>query len=99
MKAMQTLVDGMEVARIPLERHENEEHLETVLRLESLLKRYSITSIGVTNPAIPRKITDAKAETDLFEEMVPAIKALWADAGIQQTLRTCSQLNIQDSAS
>lgn len=98
MKAMQTLVNGMEAAHIPLEKHENEQHLETVLRLESLLKRYSITSIGFTNPAIPRKITDAKAETDLFEEMVPAIGALWADAGIQKTYRTCSQLNIQDSA-
>ncbi|KAG0068556.1 guanine nucleotide-binding protein subunit alpha, partial [Podila epicladia] len=98
MKAIQALAEGLEQAHIPLEHPENEVHLETVLRLEATLKRYSITSIGFTNPAIPRKITDAKAETDMFVEMVPAIKALWADAGIQQTYRTCTQIAIQDSA-
>ncbi|KAG0363513.1 guanine nucleotide-binding protein subunit alpha [Podila minutissima] len=98
MKAILALAEGLEQAHIPLEHPENEEHLETVLRLEATLKRYSITSIGFTNPAIPRKITDAKAETDMFVEMVPAIKALWADAGIQQTYRTCTQIAIQDSA-
>ncbi|KAF9314902.1 guanine nucleotide-binding protein subunit alpha [Podila horticola] len=98
MKAIQALAEGLEQAHIPLEHPENEVHLETVLRLEATLKRYSITSIGFTNPAIPRKITDAKAETDMFVEMVPAIKALWADAGIQQTYKTCTQIAIQDSA-
>ncbi|KAF9337795.1 guanine nucleotide-binding protein subunit alpha [Podila minutissima] len=98
MKAILALAEGLEQAHIPLEYPKNEEHLETVLRLEATLKRYSITSIGFTNPAIPRKITDAKAETDMFVEMVPAIKALWADAGIQQTYRTCTQIAIQDSA-
>ncbi|KAG0025029.1 guanine nucleotide-binding protein subunit alpha [Podila clonocystis] len=98
MKAIQALAEGLELAHIPLEHSENEVHLETVLRLEATLKRYSITSVGFTNPAIPRKITDAKAETDMFVEMVPAIKALWADAGIQQTYKTCTQIAIQDSA-
>jgi hypothetical protein len=98
MKAIQALAEGLEQAHIPLEHSENEVHLEMVLRLEATLKRYSITSIGFTNPAIPRKITDAKAEMDMFVEMVPAIKALWADAGIQQTYKTCTQISIQDSA-
>ncbi|KAF9990098.1 guanine nucleotide-binding protein subunit alpha [Mortierella antarctica] len=98
MKAIQALSYGLQRANIPLEHAENIAHLETVMRLETTLKRYSITSIGFTNPAIPRKITDAKAETDMFLEMVPAIKALWADGGIQETFRTGSNLNLQDSA-
>ncbi|KAF9217186.1 guanine nucleotide-binding protein subunit alpha [Podila verticillata] len=98
MKAIQALAEGLEQAHIPLEHSENEVHLETVLRLEATLKRYSITSIGFDNPAVPRKITDAKAETDMFVELVPAIKALWADDGIQQTYKTCTQISIQDSA-
>ncbi|KAF9089629.1 guanine nucleotide-binding protein subunit alpha, partial [Mortierella sp. AM989] len=98
MKAIQALCYGLQRANIPLEHAENIAHLETVMRLEATLKRYSITSIGFTNPAIPRKITDAKAETDMFLDMVPAIKALWADGGIQETYRTVTNLNIQDSA-
>ncbi|KAF9580340.1 guanine nucleotide-binding protein subunit alpha [Lunasporangiospora selenospora] len=98
MRAIQTLCYGLEEADIPLEHPENEVHLETIGRLETTLKRFSVTSVGFANPAIPRKITDAKAETDLFAEMAPAIKALWADSGIQHTFKTCTQLNIQDSA-
>ncbi|KAF9189573.1 guanine nucleotide-binding protein subunit alpha [Haplosporangium sp. Z 767] len=98
MKAIQALSYGLQKANIPLENAGNIAHLETVMRLETTLKRYSITSIGFTNPAIPRKITDAKAETDMFLEMVPAIKALWADGGIQETFNTVSNLNLQDSA-
>ncbi|KAF9405047.1 guanine nucleotide-binding protein subunit alpha, partial [Podila epigama] len=98
MKAIQALVTGLEQAHISLEHPENEVHLETVMRLSATLKRYSITSNEFTNPAIPRKITDAKAETDMFIEMVPAIKALWADGGIQQTFNTYTHLSIQDSA-
>ncbi|KAF9177608.1 guanine nucleotide-binding protein subunit alpha [Haplosporangium sp. Z 767] len=98
MKAIQTLAEGLEEADISLEHIENTAHLETIMRLDATLKRFSITSIGFTNPAIPRKITDAKAETDMFTEMVPAIKALWADAGIQTIFNTCTQLCIQDSA-
>lgn len=98
MKAIQALSYGLQRSNIPLEHAENIAHLETVMRLETTLKRYSITSIGFTNPAIPRKITDAKAETDMFVDLVPAIKALWADAGIQQTYKTCTQISIQDSA-
>ncbi|KAF8911814.1 hypothetical protein BGZ58_005829, partial [Dissophora ornata] len=98
MKAIQALSYGLQRANIPLQHAENIVHLETVMRLEATLKRYSITSIGFTNPAIPRKITDAKAETDMFLEMVPAIKALWADSGIQETYRTESNLSLQDSA-
>ncbi|KAI7823776.1 guanine nucleotide binding protein, alpha subunit [Gamsiella multidivaricata] len=98
MKAIQALSYGLQRTNIPLEHAENIAHLETVMRLETTLKRYSITSIGFTNPAIPRKITDAKAETDMFLEMVPAIKALWADGGIQETYRTVTNLNLQDSA-
>ncbi|KAF9997911.1 guanine nucleotide-binding protein subunit alpha [Entomortierella chlamydospora] len=98
MKAIQSLCYGLQRANIPLEHAENIAHLETVMRLEATLKRYSITSIGFTNPAIPRKITDAKAETDMFLDMVPAIRALWADGGIQETFRTGANLNLQDSA-
>ncbi|KAF9577653.1 guanine nucleotide-binding protein subunit alpha, partial [Lunasporangiospora selenospora] len=98
MKAIQALCYGLQRANVPLENTEHIAHLETVMRLESTLKRYSITSIGFTNPAIPRKITDAKAETDMFLEMVPAIKALWSDAGIQETYRVGQNLNLQDSA-
>ncbi|KAG0286982.1 guanine nucleotide-binding protein subunit alpha, partial [Dissophora globulifera] len=98
MKAIQSLSYGLQRANIPLEHPQNIMHLETVMRLETTLKRYSITSIGFTNPAIPRKITDAKAETDLFLEMVPAIKALWADGSIQEMYRTGTNLNLQDSA-
>ncbi|KAF9421952.1 hypothetical protein BGZ76_003909, partial [Entomortierella beljakovae] len=98
MKAIQALCYGLQRANIPLQHAENIAHLETVMRLEATLKRYSITSIGFTNPAIPRKITDAKAETDMFLEMVPAITSLWADGGIQETYRTVLNLNIQDSA-
>ncbi|KAG0249923.1 guanine nucleotide-binding protein subunit alpha [Mortierella polycephala] len=98
MKAIQTLAEALEEADISLEHPENTAHLETIMRLDATLKRFSITSIGFTNPAIPRKITDAKAETDMFTEMVPAIKALWADAGIQTIFKTCTQLCIQDSA-
>ncbi|KAK3815977.1 MAG: guanine nucleotide-binding protein alpha-1 subunit [Linnemannia gamsii] len=98
MKAIQGLVEGMEQAHIPLGNPENEPHVETVRRLETTLKRYSITTVGLPNPAIPRKITDAKAETDMFSDMVPAIKSLWADPGIQRTFDTCTQLGIQDSA-
>ncbi|KAF8950556.1 guanine nucleotide-binding protein subunit alpha, partial [Entomortierella lignicola] len=99
MKGIQALCYGLQRANIPLEHAENIAHLETVMRLEATLKRYSITSIGFTNPAIPRKITDAKAETDMFLDMVPAIKALWADGGIQETFRSGTNLNLQDSAS
>ncbi|KAF9344693.1 guanine nucleotide-binding protein subunit alpha, partial [Mortierella sp. AD094] len=98
MKAIQALCYGLQRANIPLEHASNIAHLETVMRLEATLKRYSITSIGFTNPAIPRKITDAKAETDMFLDMVPAIRALWADGGIKETYRTGSNLNLQDSA-
>ncbi|KAF9123978.1 guanine nucleotide-binding protein subunit alpha, partial [Linnemannia schmuckeri] len=98
MRAMQGLVEGMEQANIPLGNPENAVHVETVRRLETTLKRYSITTVGVPNPAIPRKITDAKAETDMFADMVPAIKSLWVDPGIQRTFDTCTQLSIQDSA-
>ncbi|KAG0257931.1 guanine nucleotide-binding protein subunit alpha [Mortierella polycephala] len=98
MKAIQALSYGLQKANIPLEHAGNIAHLETVMRLETTLKRYSITSIGFTNPAIPRKITDAKAETDMFLEMVPAIRALWADGGIKETFNTGSNLNLQDSA-
>ncbi|GJJ75581.1 hypothetical protein EMPS_07939 [Entomortierella parvispora] len=98
MKAIQALSYGLQRSNIPLEHPENIAHLETVMRLETTLKRYSITSLGFTNPAIPRKITDAKAETDMFLEMVPAIKALWNDEGIKQTFRTGGSLNLQDSA-
>ncbi|KAG0051976.1 guanine nucleotide-binding protein subunit alpha [Gryganskiella cystojenkinii] len=98
MKAIQALSYGLQRSNIPLEHAENIAHLETVMRLETTLKRYSITSIGFTNPAIPRKITDAKAETDMFLEMVPAIKALWDDAGIKETFQTGGSLCLQDSA-
>ncbi|KAF9143476.1 guanine nucleotide-binding protein subunit alpha [Mortierella sp. GBA39] len=98
MKAIQALSYGLQKCNIPLEKSENIVHLETVMRLETTLKRYSITSIGFTNPAIPRKITDAKAETDMFLDMVPAIKALWADDGIQECYRVGSNINLQDSA-
>ncbi|KAG0209141.1 guanine nucleotide-binding protein subunit alpha [Mortierella sp. GBA30] len=98
MKAIQALVQGLEEANVPLEDPANIPHLEMVSHLESTLKRYSITSIGFTNPAIPRKITDAKAETDMFAGMAPAIKALWADGGVQKIYHTYTQLNIQDSA-
>ncbi|KAG0228674.1 guanine nucleotide-binding protein subunit alpha [Actinomortierella wolfii] len=98
MKAIQTLCNGLRQSGLSLEKSENEIHLETVSRLETTLRRYSITSIGLTNPAIPRKITDAKAETDMFYEMVPAIKALWADASIQTIFQNASKLNLQDSA-
>lgn len=98
MKAMQALVEGMEQANIQLGNPQNAVHVETVRRLETTLKRYSITTVGVPNPAIPRKITDAKAETDMFADMVPAIKSLWADPGIQKTFDTCTQISIQDSA-
>ncbi|KAG0022551.1 guanine nucleotide-binding protein subunit alpha, partial [Podila clonocystis] len=98
MKAIQALSYGLQRSNIPLEHPENIAHLETVMRLETTLKRYSITSIGFTNPAIPRKITDAKAETDMFLEMVPAIKALWADGGIRETYRRGGNFNLQDSA-
>ncbi|KAF9089159.1 guanine nucleotide-binding protein subunit alpha [Mortierella sp. AD031] len=98
MRAIQGLVEGMEQANIPLGNPENAEHVETVRRLETTLKRYSITTVGIPNPAIPRKITDAKAETDMFADMVPAIKSLWHDSGIQTTFNTCTQLSIQDSA-
>ncbi|KAG0369024.1 guanine nucleotide-binding protein subunit alpha [Gamsiella multidivaricata] len=98
MRAIQAIVVGLKLANIELEKPENVDHLEVLSRLEPTLKRYSISELGYTNPAIPRKITDAKAETDMFAEMVPAIKALWSDAGIQTTFTTCTQLNIQDSA-
>ncbi|KAG0276477.1 guanine nucleotide-binding protein subunit alpha [Linnemannia exigua] len=98
MKAIQALSYGLQKCNIPLEKPENIVHLETVMRLETTLKRYSITSIGFTNPAIPRKITDAKAETDMFLDMVPAIKALWADTGIQECYRVGTNINLQDSA-
>lgn len=98
MKAIQALSYGLQKCNIPLEKSENIVHLETVMRLETTLKRYSITSIGFTNPAIPRKITDAKAETDMFLDMVPAIKALWADDGIQECYRVGTNINLQDSA-
>ncbi|KAF9923301.1 guanine nucleotide-binding protein subunit alpha, partial [Linnemannia zychae] len=98
MKAIQALAYGLQKCNIPLEKPENIVHLETVMRLETTLKRYSITSIGFTNPAIPRKITDAKAETDMFLDMVPAIKALWADEGIQQCFRVGNNISLQDSA-
>ncbi|KAF9969791.1 guanine nucleotide-binding protein subunit alpha, partial [Actinomortierella ambigua] len=98
MKAIQTLCNGLRQSGLSLERPENEAHLETVSRLETTLRRYSITSIGLANPAIPRKITDAKAETDMFYEMVPAINALWADRSIQAIFQNASKLNLQDSA-
>ncbi|KAF9096048.1 guanine nucleotide-binding protein subunit alpha [Mortierella sp. GBA35] len=98
MKAIQALSYGLQKCNIPLKKAENIVHLETVMRLETTLKRYSITSIGFTNPAIPRKITDAKAETDMFLDMVPAIKALWADDGIQETYRVGTNIGVQDSA-
>lgn len=100
MKAIQALIEGLEETNIPLEDPANIPHLDMVVdHLESALKKYSVTSIhGFTNPAIPRKITDAKAETDMFAEMAPAIKALWADGSIQKIFHTCTQLNIQDSA-
>lgn len=98
MKAIQGLVDGLQRSNIALENPENVEHLEFMARLEPTLKRYSIASVGQPNPGIARKITDAKAETDMFLEMVPAIKALWADGGIQKTYNTSTQINIQDSA-
>ncbi|KAI1307368.1 guanine nucleotide-binding protein subunit alpha [Mortierella claussenii] len=98
MKAMQALVEALQEYNIPLGDIENLEHLETMARLEPTLKRYSITSVEHSNPAIPRKITDAKAETDMFLEMVLSIKALWADSGIQKTYQTATQINIQDSA-
>ncbi|KAF8923771.1 guanine nucleotide-binding protein subunit alpha, partial [Dissophora ornata] len=98
MKAIQGLVEGLQRSNIPLENLGNLEHLEFMTRLEPTLKRYSVSSIGPTNPAIARKITDAKAETDMFMEMVPAIKALWADGGIQTIYSTSTEINIQDSA-
>ncbi|KAG0304228.1 guanine nucleotide-binding protein subunit alpha [Dissophora globulifera] len=98
MKAIQALVEGLQRTNTPLQRAENLEHLEVMSRLEPTLKRYSITSIGAINPAVARKITDAKAETDMFLEMVPAIKALWEDAGIQAVYNTATQINVQDSA-
>ncbi|KAF9943333.1 guanine nucleotide-binding protein subunit alpha [Mortierella alpina] len=100
MKAIQALIEGLEETNIPLEDPANIPHLDMVAdHIESALKKYSVTSIhGFTNPAIPRKITDAKAETDMFAEMAPAIKALWADGSIQKIFHTCTQLKIQDSA-
>ncbi|KAF9912213.1 guanine nucleotide-binding protein subunit alpha [Lobosporangium transversale] len=98
MKAMQALVDGLQQHSIPLGDPQNAEHLAIMSRLEPTVKRYSISSIAYSNPAVPRKITDAKAETDMFLELVPSIKALWADSGIQHTYYNITQLNIQDSA-
>ncbi|KAG0000016.1 guanine nucleotide-binding protein subunit alpha [Modicella reniformis] len=97
MKAIQALVEGLYDANIPLEK-ENQEHLKVLSQLEPTLNRYSISAMAQANPAIPRKITDAKAESDMFLVMVPAIKALWADTGIQQTFNTITHLHIQDSA-
>ncbi|KAF9343910.1 guanine nucleotide-binding protein subunit alpha, partial [Mortierella sp. AD094] len=98
MKAMQGLLEGMQRSRIPLANPDNLEHLEILSELEPALKRYSISSIDHINLAIDRKITEAKAETDMFLELVPSIKALWEDAGIQTTYNKVLQLNIQDSA-
>ncbi|KAF9101555.1 guanine nucleotide-binding protein subunit alpha [Mortierella sp. AM989] len=98
MKAMQGLIEAMQCSNIPLADPNNLEHLETLSELDLILKKYTISSVGISNPAIPRKITDAKAETDMFLELVPSIKALWADAGIQTTYNESIQLNIQDSA-
>ncbi|KAK3825517.1 MAG: G-protein alpha subunit Cga2 [Benniella sp.] len=39
-----------------------------------------------------------EAESDMFTDVVPVIKALWADAGIQTTFQTITHLHIQDSA-
>ncbi|KAF9425659.1 guanine nucleotide-binding protein subunit alpha [Entomortierella beljakovae] len=99
MKAMQGLVEGLHATNTPLGNPENEEHVEILSELESTLKRYSISAVNQINPAIPRKITEAKAESDMFLELVPSIKALWADSGIQSTYNKGGiLLNIQDSA-
>lgn len=91
-------MDGLRDANIPLEKSENIEHLEILSDMEPTLKRYSISASTNTRLEIARKITEAKAEADMFLEMVPAIKALWADAGIQKTFHTMTHLHIQDSA-
>ncbi|KAF9159776.1 guanine nucleotide-binding protein subunit alpha [Mortierella sp. AD010] len=98
MKAMHGLLEGMHRAKIPLANPDNLEHLEILSELEPALKTFSISSADHTKLAIDRKITDAKAETDMFLELVPSIKALWEDAGIQTTYNKVLQLNIQDSA-
>ncbi|KAF9200442.1 guanine nucleotide-binding protein subunit alpha, partial [Haplosporangium sp. Z 27] len=100
MKAMQGLLEGRQRSNIPLANPENLAHLEILSELDVALKRYSVASSTdqIINPVIPRKITEAKAETDMFLELVPSIKALWSDAGIQKTYNNDMQLNIQDSA-
>jgi hypothetical protein len=98
MKAIQVLANFQRIHNIPLEHPENEEFIETIFRLEAPLKRYSITSEKCINPVMPIKITEAKAETDLFTEMVPAIKALWADQTIIQIYNTIARNHVQDSA-
>jgi len=99
MRAIQALMEGLQDANIPLEKEENVQNLEILLdSLEVLIERYLDSANNHANPAIPRKITDAKAESDMFTDVVPVIKALWADAGIQTTFQTITQLHIQDSA-
>ncbi|KAK3826716.1 MAG: G-protein complex alpha subunit GpaA/FadA, partial [Linnemannia gamsii] len=76
-------------------------HLNAMKAIQALsygLQKCNIPLEKPENIVHLETITDAKAETDMFLDMVPAIKALWADTGIQKCYRTGTNINLQDSA-
>ncbi|ORZ08819.1 putative guanine nucleotide-binding protein alpha-1 subunit [Lobosporangium transversale] len=78
-------------------------HLNIMKAMQALVDGLQQHSIPLGDPqnaehlAIMSRL-EPTAETDMFLELVPSIKALWADSGIQHTYYNITQLNIQDSA-
>ncbi|KAK3813531.1 MAG: guanine nucleotide-binding protein subunit alpha, partial [Linnemannia elongata] len=73
-------------------------HLNVMKAIQGLVEGMEQANIQLGNPENAVHVETVRPETDMFADMVPAIKSLWADSGIQKTFDTCTQLSIQDSA-